>query len=104
MIIDEETNYFVNSLIGNSTVWIGAHRVGVDVQIPKNNQWTWIDGSALVYNNWHTVTGEPNNWDGEEFCVTLNNLNNYDLNGWSDGTWNDQVCDTYKVDNYVCQL
>ena len=99
MIFDGETNDFVNSLIGTLTAWIGAHRVAVDDQIPSNDQFSWIDGSALFYNNWRTETDEPNNWEGKELCATVNNLNK-----WSDGTWNDFVCDTYEIDYYVCQI
>ena len=76
MIFDPETNEVVNSVSGGKRVWIGAHRVGplVDPK-PRNDQWTWIDGSPLEYSNW--VSNQPDNWvspgkyDGE-YCGMIN--------------------------------
>ena len=95
MIFDEETNDFVKSITGGSRAWVGAHRVGplVDPK-PRNDQWTWIDGSSLDYSNWYD--GEPNNLRGDEFCL--------EVNAGESGKWNDAPCDYVGIDYYVCQL
>ena len=94
MIFDEQTNDFVSTVSGGSIAWIGAHRVGPYTDpIPRNDQFTWIDGSALEFSNWSG--GQPDNYNGGEFCV--------EVNRFGPTTWNDQPCDS-KNDNYICQI
>merc|ERR1719245_1950502 len=72
MISDAETNDFVTSVSGGKRVWTGVHRVGplVDPK-PRNDQWTWIDGSPLEYSSWYS--GQPDNWyGGDEMCAEMN--------------------------------
>jgi len=88
MIFDEQTNDEVYSLSGGSIAFVGAHRVG-----PLGPQLTWIDGSALDFSNWSG--GQPDNYNGGEFCVVMNRF--------GPTTWNDQPCDS-KNDNYICQI
>ena len=94
MIFDEQTNDEVYSLSGGSIAWVGAHRVGPFTNPePRNDQFTWIDGSALEFSNWSG--GQPDNYNGGEFCV--------EMNRFGPTTWNDQPCDS-KNDNYICQI
>ena len=97
MIFDDETNDFVKSITGGSRAWVGAHRVGPQVDPkPRNDQWTWIDGSPLDYSNWSP--GQPDNYGvvGDEFCL--------EVNFGSSGKWNDAPCDYAGIDYYLCQL
>ena len=95
MIFDEQTNDFVSTVSGGSIAWIGAHRVGPYTNpIPRNDQFTWIDGSALEFSNWSG--GQPDNTNGQEFCVEMN------WNG--SGTWNDVACYTDARNYYICQV
>jgi len=100
MIFDPETNEVVNNVSGGKRVWIGAHRVGPLVNPkPRNDQWTWIDGSSpLEYSNWRS--GEPNNGagGGDELCAEMNQFAD------SSGNWNDLPCDYDGNDHFVCQL
>ena len=92
MIFDAETNDFVKKFT-SSRVWIGGHRVGPKPR--SNGQWTWIDGSPLVYSKWSP--GQPDSHGGgNEFCL--------ELNFGANGDWNDGLCDAGRIDNYVCQL
>jgi len=93
---DEATNTFINHLLGGSMAWIGAKRVGplVDPK-PRNDQWTWIDGSPLDYSNW--VSGQPNNAGKIEYCGMINRWK-------SEGLWNDAPCNWPEITRYVCQL
>ena len=79
---------------GTSQTWLGAIRTG---PVPLNNtQWTWIDGTPMMYDNWNT--NEPNNHHGIEFCLCIN---------YSDtpvGTWNDVICDLLKRTAFICQV
>ena len=92
MIFDAKTNDFVKKFT-SSRVWIGGHRVGPKPR--SNGQWTWIDGSPLVYSKWSP--GQPDSHGGgNEICL--------ELNFGANGDWNDGVCDAGRIDNYVCQL
>ena len=78
VIHDNETNNFVYKIAGKSAAgfWIGARRVGPEVEPkPRNDQFSWNDGSELEYDNWQS--GDPNNKDGEEFCVREVFKNNF---------------------------
>ena len=63
---------------------------------PRNDQWTWINGSPLEYSNW--VSNQPDfMFNNGEFCGMMNR--------WStEGLWNDGQCGSEDVPNYVCQL
>lgn len=60
-------------------IWIGLHRV----------PWTWSDHSYSLFRNWQT--GEPNNADLFQYCVTENNLHK----------WDDTDCQNENT--FVCQ-
>ena len=94
MIFDEQTNDLVSTVSGGSIAWIGAHRVGpyTDPK-PRNDQFTWIDGSALEFSNWSG--GQPDNYNGDEFCV--------EMNTFGSATWNDQWCNANR-NYYICQV
>jgi len=95
IIHSEETNDFVNAIANGARIWIGAHRV--EPAEHENNQFSWIDGTPLDYSNW--VSNNPDNWEGNEFCV----FSYGDSNGKK---WNDYDCfskSTYPIENFVCQ-
>jgi len=96
MIFDNQTNNFVYTVSGGQRAWIGAHRVGpLTDPVPRNDQWTWIDGSAVEFSNWSA--GQPDNHEGDEFCLELNNGYDY--------LWNDLPCDSvHNRDYYICQV
>ena len=96
MIFDNQTNNFVYTVSGGQRAWIGAHRVGPFTDpVPRNDQWTWIDGSAMEFSNWSA--GQPDNHEGDEFCLELNNGFDY--------LWNDLPCDSvHNRDYYICQV
>merc|ERR1712198_432740 len=94
MIFDDQTNDFVSTVSGGSIAWIGAHRVGpLTDPKPRNDQFTWIDGSALEFSNWSG--GQPDNYNGDEFCV--------EMNTFGSATWNDQWCNANR-NYYICQV
>ena len=92
MISDAITNDFVKQLT-TSSVWIGAHRVGP--KLGENGQWTWIDGSPVVYSKW--FPNQPDNNVADEFCLEMNF-------GGVHGDWNDAPCDTSIIDHFLCQI
>merc|ERR1719300_684258 len=100
LIHDYETNNFLSSLSGGVNTWLGLRRIGPQVDPkPRNDQWTWIDGSPIVGNgNW--LTGQPDNaHGGDEFCGMMN-MDEV-------GKWNDAPCeDWYEgwMQGYVCQI
>ena len=62
-IPDKTTNDFLATLT-NEPSWIGGYR------IPEG--WAWSDGTDWNFSNWHTETGEPNNYNGlnENYVMT----------------------------------
>merc|ERR1712098_212350 len=103
-IYDEATNTFVNELLESSNAWIGAFRVGPSVEPkPRNDQWTWIDGSPLDYSNW--VYNQPDNWCiGGVWCIVKGDYCGM-INRWkTEGLWNDAPCEWQGITHYVCQL
>ena len=93
MIFDSETNDFVISVSGAQNVWLGAHRVGILLEPkPRNDQWTWIDGSAMEVSNWSA--GQPDNNLDDEYCLEM---------WFGNGQWNDKLCDSNN-DYYICQV
>jgi len=96
MIFDKQTNNFVNSIRKGQRAWLGAHRVGPKVHpMPRNDQWTWIDGTAMQFSDWSSTIPEPDNHNGNEFCLEMWNVNS--------GQWNDIDCGSFK-DFFICQL
>jgi hypothetical protein len=75
---DLAENSFLLSL-ATLDFWIGCN------DLAKENDWRWLDGSALAYDNWWP--GEPNNWAGNEDCGHV-----FGPSGISPGHWNDAVC------------
>jgi len=95
IIHDDETNNFITSLSLGLTTWIGLRRTGnlVDPK-PRNDQWTWIDGSPIVGKG-HWKTNEPNNSNyNNEACGMMNH--------GTVGTWNDAPCHQ-RTKGYICQ-
>ena len=66
--------------------------------LPRNDQWSWIDGSPIVGKG-HWSKGQPDNYfEGNEFCGMMNVK--------PIGTWNDAGCgnDGNYIKGYVCQI
>uniref|UniRef100_A0A8C5QKF4 C-type lectin domain-containing protein n=1 Tax=Leptobrachium leishanense TaxID=445787 RepID=A0A8C5QKF4_9ANUR len=61
--------------------WIGLRKDG-------KNEWKWLDGTALGYENWGS--GEPNNNEGKENCTEIRET-----------FWNDVSCDSSVL--YICE-
>ncbi|XP_048356769.1 C-type lectin-like isoform X5 [Sphaerodactylus townsendi] len=74
-------------LQGCQHVWIGLH----DPQ--RNRRWRWSDRSIFNYRAWNT--GEPSNFENDEYCVELLCDSGY-------LTWNDQNCKDESP--YVCKF
>lgn len=72
----QEQNAKVNSLVGGTVAWIGAH--------DKNTEgtWEWVDGTPVVYENW--ASDEPNDYGSGEDCAHW---------AFSGIQWNDRPCD-----------
>ena len=83
----EEENIFVASL-AKEKIWLGHH------DLPKEEQWTWTDGTAFTYNNWNI--GEPNNAGNDEDCTELYSPSS------KEKYWNDIHCS--RKFNFVCKL
>ena len=59
---------FVQHLCGEQMCWLGLQ------EHPQTENWFWIDGTPLAYENWQM--GEPNNAQGDENRAVMNmNLN-----------------------------
>ncbi|GEM_PF-3323583 len=65
--------------------WIGFHDRNAGPELEPDAGWEWVDGSAVLYTNWATEAGQPDNADGDEDCAHL-----YD----GSGLWNDLPCGT----------
>ena len=96
MIFDEQTNDFVYTVSGDTRAWIGAHRAGpLTDPKPRNDQWTWIDGSAMEFSNW--AVNQPDH--ANEYCLEMIN-----------GQWNDFPCYNsnnsldMNLDYFICQI
>ncbi|ETN79219.1 lectin C-type domain protein [Necator americanus] len=74
-------------------VWIGAKR-----KSRNSNKWTWTDGSAFDYSNWHK--GEPNNSRGNEGCVEFFIEK---TSGFPEKSWNDIPCGRYLF-YFICKI
>jgi len=95
MIFDKPTNIFVYNLSGGNRTWLGAHRVGpLTDPMPRNDQWTWIDGTAMEFSYWSV--DQPDNYEGDEFCLEMWPF-------YEPGQWNDIPCDYYH-DYFICQV
>ena len=76
---------FINTIVPDKwDYWIGL----TDVEM--EDHWKWSDGSQLnlLYHNWGP--GEPNNYNGEEDCVTIRR-----------GVWFDIPC-VWKA-QFICE-
>ncbi|XP_038566206.1 C-type mannose receptor 2-like [Micropterus salmoides] len=56
--------------------WIGLYQ--------STSRWHWLNDQKVGYTNWNT--GQPDNINASEFCVSMN----------SDGYWNDDSCSELK--------
>lgn len=61
------------------SVWIGLYRV----------PWMWSDRTSTTFDNWNS--GEPNNYLGNEHCVTEN----------TDHFWHDLEC--HSEQSFWCE-
>lgn len=59
--------------------WIGLYRV----------PWKWADNSNSSFRNW--LTGNPDNYMGNQFCITENNQH----------LWDDENCESQCV--FLCE-
>ena len=97
MIFDKKTNDFVSKISKGRRAWLGAHRVGPFIHpMPRNDQWTWIDGTAMEFSDWSSEIPEPDNHDGGEFCLEMWQVNSKQ--------WNDINCDSLIHDYFICQV
>ena len=80
-IPDAGTNDFLQNLIQDANIWIGAF---------LNTTWTWSDGTPFEYINWHE--NEPNNGGGIQTHVAFN----VD----SSGQWDDEYKGNEKT--FIC--
>ena len=80
--------------VGNGTnAWIGAIRV--DPAASQNYQFTWIDGTPMIYSNW-----DQNQPSGKQNCVHF-----YNGHGrWNDFNCNSPSTDSIKIKDFVCQI
>nr|XP_023015125.1 macrophage mannose receptor 1-like [Leptinotarsa decemlineata] len=58
-------------------------------KIANHKTWRWSDSEKFSYLHW--FTGEPNNDQGNEFCMEI----------WKTGYWNDNICETKLP--YICE-
>ena len=80
-IPDSGTNDFLQNLIQDADIWIGAF---------LNSTWTWSDETPWDYTNWHE--NEPNNGGGIQTHVAFN----ID----SSGQWDDEYKGNEKT--FIC--
>ncbi|KYO19732.1 C-type lectin lectoxin-Thr1-like [Alligator mississippiensis] len=67
---DEEADRLIGYLLRiqlKGNVWIGL-RDPLHIRV-----WTWTDGSTYSYRDWQV--GEPNNTNGQEYCVEIRDFN-----------------------------
>ena len=71
-----ETSYFViiqDLLVVGSGFWLG----GSDVEV--EGDWRWVDGSNWDFQAWDMGQGQPNNYNGNQHCLTYKvGLGNHD--------------------------
>merc|ERR1719500_2348936 len=70
--------------LSSERIWLGGN------DITSEGAWTWSDGSAWNYNNWHS--GEPNDVGGGD-CAEK----------YKENTWNDHSC-TGHPKKFVCKM
>lgn len=75
-------NILIHSSIGHTDVhwWLGATNQGTEPY------YLWMGNrNPMIYFDWNTAAGEPNNAGGRENCVQLQSIN-------ISGKWNDSRC------------
>ena len=64
----------------------------------RRGNWTWVDGSQLVYNNWGK--SQPDHWKMGENCALI------ELGTWAGNTdsgwWNNIPCEGARFGGYIC--
>ncbi|XP_066541654.1 C-type lectin domain family 4 member F-like [Hoplias malabaricus] len=86
IINSKEEQEYLTRKVGSKQPWIGL------TDSESENQWKWVDGSALTTAYW--AEGEPNNWNGiEEDCVHMGFKENK--------TWNDLSCSSKR--QWICE-
>ena len=96
MVHSEDLNNKLTGITdGTTNTWLGGIRTGPAAL--ENSQWTWIDGTPMIYDNWHT--GQPDNLNGIQFCL----YTNFE----EPGLWDDFDCTGTEtgttVNGYICQ-
>jgi hypothetical protein len=76
-------NTFVDTLISDRTVWLGASDTTTE------GSWLWNTGETVVFTNWDS--GQPDNGSGSEDCALMR----------GSGRWNDDQCGSDH--GYVCE-
>lgn len=91
-ITSKKENEFVYNLVEKAdggNAWIGLYNVGDS----KNENWKWVTGEKVLYENWKS--GEPS-------FYSYGNIESYV--GFFNGIeWNDFVDESGEVDSYVCE-
>lgn len=84
-VADAAENQLISDLAGSARVWIAGSDAG------NEGNWIWYNGEAFAFDNWRS--GEPNDGDGNEDCMSLE--------GDRGGSWDDQPCGESK--RFVCE-
>ncbi|ESO94148.1 hypothetical protein LOTGIDRAFT_161348 [Lottia gigantea] len=89
VIPDQDTQDFITDNINqNGKYWIGL------IDMDTENAFTWIDTETdYNYTNW--IQGQPDNFNGQENCVSVIGKSN------NEGKWNDDQCN--KKLYFICQ-
>jgi CD209 antigen len=81
----EKEHLFIVDLLAKRRSWLGAS------DEKEEGQWLWVNGSPFKFSAWRG--GEPNNADGNENCLLLN----------EGGKWFDVPNRTSKGTGFVCE-
>ena len=90
----DEEEYFFNLIIRNYDMPIAYYHVGGFL---VGDKWKWTSDLSDVYSNMKWSPGEPNNYGGNEKCLTI-----YRMHGTYDTGFNDMNCED-AAERFLCQ-